>query len=168
MAHELLLSLSMYGSVAHPPVLKREPGAVAVPSGSPSNARKPAPGARRLLRVLVVEDNPDGREMLCLLLRMVGYEVVAARDGVEAVEVALRERPQAAVIDIGLPRLDGYAVAQRLRAALGPNIFLITHTSHGRPEDRQRALQAGFNVHLVKPVEPRELFAWLETASRRS
>ena len=131
-------------------------------------ARKPAPVPRRSLRVLVVEDNPDGREMLRLLLQMAGYDVRVARDGVEAVEVALRELPQAAVIDIGLPRLDGYAVAQRLRTALGPNIFLITHTSHGRPEDRQRALQAGFDVHLVKPVDPAELFAWLDAASRRS
>jgi two-component system, sensor histidine kinase len=119
------------------------------------------------LRVLVVEDNPDGREMLRLLLQTVGHDVVVARDGVEGVEVALRERPQAAVIDVGLPRLDGYQVAQRLRAALGPDIFLITHTSHGRPEDRQRALRAGFDVHLVKPVEPGELFAWLDTAARR-
>jgi CheY-like chemotaxis protein len=133
----------------------------------PASKRKPAPGARRL-RVLVVEDNPDGREMLCLLLQMVGYDVAVARDGVEAVEVALRERPQAAVIDIGLPRLDGYQVAQRLRAALGANVFLISHTSHGRPEDRQRALQAGFDVHLVKPVDPRELFDWLDRAARRS
>jgi DNA-binding response OmpR family regulator len=118
--------------------------------------------------VLVVEDNPDGREMLCLLLRMVGHQVAVARDGVEGVEVGLRERPDVAVVDVGLPRLDGYQVAQRLRAALGPSVFLIAHTSHGRPEDRQRALQAGFDVHLVKPVDPRELFAWLDAAARRS
>jgi CheY-like chemotaxis protein len=158
----------MYPSAAHTPVLEREPGASAAPLASPLLTRKPAPGARRPLRVLVVEDNPDGREMLRLLLQMVGYQVAVARDGPEGVEVALRERPQAAVIDIGLPRLDGYEVARRLRAALGPDIFLITHTSHGRPEDRQRALQAGFDVHLVKPVDPGELFAWLERAARRS
>jgi DNA-binding response OmpR family regulator len=132
------------------------------------NTRKQAPAARRRLRVLVVEDNADGREMLRLLLEMVGYEVKVARDGVEAVELALRDRPQAAVIDIGLPRLDGYEVAHRLRAALGPGVFLITHTSHGRPEDRQRALEAGFDVHLVKPLDPRELFAWLEAAASRA
>ena len=130
--------------------------------------RKQAPGARRRVRVLVVEDNRDGREMLRLLLQTAGYEVEVARDGVEGVELALRDRPQVAVIDIGLPRLDGYQVAQQLRAALGPKIFLITHTSHGRPEDRQRALQAGFDVHLVKPVDPGELFAWLETVASQA
>jgi CheY-like chemotaxis protein len=132
------------------------------------NTRKQAPATRRPVRVLVVEDNSDGREMLRLLLTMVGYDVAVARDGAEGVELALRDRPQVAVIDIGLPRLDGYQVARRLRAALGPNIFLITHTSHGRPEDRQRALEAGFDVHLVKPVDPGELFAWLETAAGQS
>jgi CheY-like chemotaxis protein len=156
----------MYPSLAHPPIQQREPGIP--PLTSPLNTRKPGVGARQPLRVLVVEDNPDGREMLRLLLQMVGHRVAVARDGVEGVEVALRERPEVAVIDIGLPRLDGYQVAQRLRAALGPGIFLITHTSHGRPEDRQRALQAGFDVHLVKPVDPGELFAWLDRAARRS
>lgn len=158
----------MSPAVAHPLGLKQPPGAP--PSLQPSTpiTRGPAPGARPPLRVLVVEDNPDGREMLSLLLRMVGHQVAVARDGVEGVEVGLRERPDVAVIDIGLPRLNGYQVAQRLRAALGPSVFLITHTSHGRPEDRQRALQAGFDVHLVKPVDPGELFAWLDAAARRS
>jgi CheY-like chemotaxis protein len=128
---------------------------------------KPAPDTRRQLRVLVVEDNADGREMLRLLLEMFGYEVEVARDGVEGVEMGLSDHPQAAVIDIGLPRLDGYQVARRLRAEFGPHIFLITHTSNGRPEDRERALRAGFDVHLVKPVDPRELRAWLETAARQ-
>jgi CheY-like chemotaxis protein len=131
------------------------------------NAHKQAPGARRPVRVLVVEDSRDGREMLRLLLEMVGYEVEVARDGVEGVELALRDHPRAAVIDISLPRLDGYQVARRLRATLGPDIFLITHTSHGRPEDRQRALEAGFDVHLVKPADPGELLACLETATGR-
>lgn len=158
----------MHPSIAHSLVLAREPGTSASPPALPASKRQPAPAARRRLRVLVVEDNPDGREMLRLLLQMVGYDVMVARDGVEAVEVAQRERPQAAVIDIGLPRLDGYQVAQRLRAAFGPSIFLISHTSHGRPEDRQHALQAGFDVHLVKPVDPRELFDWLDQAARRS
>jgi CheY-like chemotaxis protein len=131
------------------------------------NTREQAQGGRRQVRVLVVEDNADGREMLRLLLETVGYDVEVARDGVEGVEMALRDRPQAAVVDIGLQRLDGYQVAQRLRAALGDDIFLITHTSNGRPEDRQRALQAGFDVHLVKPVDPCELFASLEAGVRQ-
>jgi CheY-like chemotaxis protein len=158
----------MYASIAHAPVLDRESGALANLKLSPMNTRKQAPAAHRPVRVLVVEDNPDGREMLRMLLQTVGYEVEVARDGVEAVEMGLRDCPRVAVIDIGLPRLDGYQVARRLRGALGPNIFLITYTSNGRPEDRQRAFEAGFDVHLVKPVDPRELFDWLETAASQA
>jgi len=122
----------------------------------------------RPLRVLIVEDNPDGREMLRLLLELSGYQVLVAVDGLQGVEKAEREQPDVAVVDIGLPRLDGYQVAQRIRARLGSNIFLITQTSYGRPEDRRRALAAGFDVHLTKPVEPAELCRWLEKVARRS
>lgn len=115
----------------------------------------------RPLRVLIVEDNPDGREMLRLLLEIAGYEVEVAADGVRGVEMALRDHPDVAVVDIGLPRLDGYTVARRLRDALGREIFLITQTSYGQPEDRKRAFAAGFDVHLTKPVDPRELCGWL-------
>jgi CheY-like chemotaxis protein len=111
--------------------------------------------------VLIVEDNPDGRETLRLLLEMAGHKVEVAGDGLEGLEVALRDHPDAAVIDIGLPRLDGYALAQRLRAAFGPDIFLITHTSYGQPEDRRRAFAAGFDVHLTKPVDPHQLYECL-------
>jgi len=115
-----------------------------------------------------VEDNPDGREMLRLLLELAGYQVLVAEDGLQAVEQAEREQPDVAVVDIGLPRLDGYQVAQRIRARLGRHIFLITQTSYGRPEDRRRALAAGFDVHLTKPVEPAELCDWLEKVARSS
>ena len=121
----------------------------------------------RPLRVLIVEDNPDGREMLRIFLEMLGYEVLVADDGLEGVEKAVREQPDAAVIDIGLPRLNGYEVAQRIRASLGPRIFLITQTSHGRPEDRRRALASGFDVHLTKPVEPMELSRLLKDVASR-
>jgi CheY-like chemotaxis protein len=118
--------------------------------------------ATRTLRVLIVEDNADGREMLRLLLEMAGHKVEVARDGVEGLEVALRDHPDVAVTDIGLPRLDGYGLAERLRAVFGPDIFLIAHTSYGQPEDRRRAFVAGFNVHLTKPVDPHELRQWLD------
>jgi CheY-like chemotaxis protein len=83
------------------------------------------------------------------------------------VEKALQWHPDVAVIDIGLPRLDGYAVARRLRRELGRDLFLITQTGYGRPEDREQALAAGFDVHLTKPVDPVELLAWLDAAGRR-
>jgi CheY-like chemotaxis protein len=119
------------------------------------------------LRVLVVEDNPDGRETLRLLLELIGHDVVVASDGVDGVEKGLRWHPDVAVIDIGLPRLDGYEVARQLRRELGYSVFLITQTGYGQPEDRQRSLAAGFDVHLTKPVDPLELATWLQTAGRR-
>jgi CheY-like chemotaxis protein len=111
--------------------------------------------------VLIIEDNPDGRETLQLLLETQGYQVEAAGDGLEGVARALAWRPTIAVVDIGLPRLDGYGVACTLRALLGADIFLIALTAYGQPEDRRRALAAGFDVHLVKPVDWPELKRWL-------
>jgi CheY-like chemotaxis protein len=119
------------------------------------------------LRILVIEDNGDGREMLRLLLELVGYEVVASADGIDGVQKALEWRPDVAVIDIGLPRMNGYEVARRLRQNLGCEIFLITQTGYGRPKDRDEAIAAGFDVHLTKPVDPVELINLLEIVSCR-
>jgi CheY-like chemotaxis protein len=119
------------------------------------------------LRILVVEDNADGREMTRLLLELLGHEVLVAADGQEGVEKGLQWRPDVAVIDIGLPRLSGYEVARRLRRELGHEIFLITQTGYGRPEDRELAFAAGFDVHLTKPVDPVDLVNWLVAAGRR-
>jgi CheY-like chemotaxis protein len=134
--------------------------------GEGTDTRRTNHPGQRPWRVLLVEDNADGREMLGLLLEMRGYEVVVAADGLQGVAKALEHHPDVAVIDIGLPLLDGYQVAQRLRAELGDAIFLITLTSYCRPEDRDRACEAGFDVHLTKPVDPSELFSWLERAAR--
>jgi CheY-like chemotaxis protein len=119
------------------------------------------------LRILIVEDNADGRDMLRLLLELLGHEVTAAADGFEGVEKALDWHPDVAVIDIGLPRLDGYEVARRLRHEFGSEIFLITQTGYGQPEDRLQAFEAGFDVHLTKPVDPVEMITCLEAAGRR-
>jgi CheY-like chemotaxis protein len=108
-------------------------------------------------RVLVIEDNRDGRETLCTLLELVGFKVEVAADGAQGLNKALSHPPDAAIIDIGLPALDGYQVAQKLRSVFGRNILLIAHTGYGQPEDRRRALEAGFDVHLTKPVDFREL-----------
>ncbi|MBY0227672.1 MAG: response regulator, partial [Gemmataceae bacterium] len=107
--------------------------------------------------ILIVEDNRDGRESLAQLLKMLGHRVDTAEDGPAGVEAALSLRPEAALIDIGLPKLDGHAVAVRLRAELGAGVLLIALTGHSQPEDRQRALEAGFDAHLAKPVEVDEL-----------
>jgi signal transduction histidine kinase/ActR/RegA family two-component response regulator len=110
------------------------------------------------LQVLVVEDNLDGRESLRDLLELWGHEVELAGTGPEGIEKALALQPDVALIDIGLPGLDGNEVAQRIRTALGPErIALIAMTGYGQPEDRRRALQAGFDAYLVKPVDPADL-----------
>src|SRR6267378_518658 len=93
--------------------------------------------------VLIIEDNADGRESLRTLLQLLGYRVEVAMDGVQGVEKGLAMRPAAAIVDIGLPRLNGYKVAQRLRATLGNSVTLIAHTAYAQPADRVRALAAG-------------------------
>jgi CheY-like chemotaxis protein len=120
------------------------------------------------LRVLVVEDNGDGRETLRLLLELVGHEVRVAADGVEGVEQGLAWRPDVAIVDLGLPRLNGYDVARRLRRELADGIFLITQTGYCRPEDRRDALAAGFDIHLSKPADPATLVSLLEVGGRRA
>jgi PAS domain S-box-containing protein len=107
-------------------------------------------------RVLVIEDNDDAREMMRNLLRLLGHEVHEACDGASGVEQARRVRPDAALIDIGLPGIDGYEVARRIRADL-PGARLVAVTGYGQPEDRERALAAGFDEHLVKPLDPEQL-----------
>jgi signal transduction histidine kinase len=120
---------------------------VATTSGAVPGA---APGPRR---VLVVEDHDDAREMLVHLLRLDGHEAHEARDGREALEAARRLRLDAALVDIGLPGLDGYEVARRLRAAPDTaGLLLVAVTGYGLPEDRDRSQVAGFDEHLVKPV----------------
>ena len=103
-------------------------------------------------RILVVEDNEDLREGLASLLRQLGHDVVAAGDGEEGIEKAITERPEVALVDIGLPRLDGYGVARRIREVFGPGVFLVALTGYGLADDRRRALEAGFDEHLTKPA----------------
>jgi len=121
----------------------------------------------RSLRVLLAEDNPDGRATFCTLLKLLGHRVETAADGLRAIEKAFASHPDVVFIDIGLPRLNGYQVAQQLRAALGPDVFLIAYTAYNQPEDRQRAFTAGVDAYLVKPVDATELDHWLAVASRR-
>ena len=110
-------------------------------------------------RILLVEDNSDGREMLRTLLELQGHEVYEATDGQSAVDRALELRPHIAIVDIGLPGIDGYAVAARIRAGESGlhEMRLIALTGYGTEQDRRRAADAGFDVHLTKPVEPERL-----------
>jgi PAS domain S-box-containing protein len=126
-----------------------------------------APAPQTPLDLLLVEDNADGREMLRNLLELWGHRLEVAENGAEGLERALRNPPQAAVIDIGLPSLDGYEVARRLRAELGERCpYLIALTGYGQPEARQKSLDAGFDAHLVKPADPVALSRLLARVGR--
>jgi len=109
--------------------------AVAAPTseGEPAGGALPSPSRR----VLIIEDNVDTRETLRRLLEMDGHEVQEAADGAEGLEIALATRPDVVIVDIGLPRLDGYQVARRLRTALGRGPLLVAVTGYGQPEDRR-------------------------------
>jgi PAS domain S-box-containing protein len=121
-----------------------------------TEARVAPEGAAR--RVLIVEDNDDARETLRTLLELWHHTVGEAADGPSGIEAALRFQPDIAIIDVGLPGLDGYAVARYLRATVGARrTRLIALTGYGAPKDTQRAREAGFDAHLVKPVDPDRL-----------
>jgi signal transduction histidine kinase len=120
--------------------------------------RQPVPG-----KVLVIEDNADGREMLSALLSSYGYEVMQAENGMAGLAMAMASQPDIAIIDIGLPGISGYEVAQRLReSGTTRSMRLIALTGYGLEEDRQKAAQAGFDVHLAKPFDAARLFRALD------
>ena len=106
-------------------------------------------------RVLVVDDNRDAAESLGMVLSFAGYDVSIAFNGPEALELGTRDRPRAAIIDIGMPGMSGYEVARRMRLeAWGRNAVLIALTGWGQDEDKQAARASGFDDHLTKPVDP--------------
>jgi signal transduction histidine kinase/CheY-like chemotaxis protein len=113
------------------------------------------------LRVLVVDDNSDVAESIAMLLELQGHQVEIANDGPQALTAALRFAPEVVVLDIGLPGMDGYEVARRLRArpATKQPMLLIALTGYGREEDREQALAAGCDHHLIKPADLEELKA---------
>src|SRR5262249_20430867 len=114
--------------------------------------------------VLVVEDNPDTRNSLKTLLELLGYAVEVAADGVEGVERALALRPRVALVDFGLPRLDGCQVGRQLRAALGGGVLLGAYRAPGAPGARARAREAGFARYRVKPLDWSLFAPWLAEA----
>jgi signal transduction histidine kinase len=125
--------------------------------------KEAAPEAKRVARrILVVDDNKDSADSLALLLRFSGSEVEAAHDGVEAVAKAETFRPDVVLMDIGMPKLNGYDAARKIRQQpWGRTMVLIAQTGWGQGEDRRLAEEAGFNAHLVKPVEPATLIRML-------
>jgi CheY-like chemotaxis protein len=109
-------------------------------------------------RILVVDDNRDSADSLAMLLRLTGNEVQTAYDGIVGVEAAERFKPQVVLFDIGMPKLNGYDACRRIRReAWGKSLVLIAMTGWGQDEDRRRTLEAGFDAHMVKPVDPTAL-----------
>jgi signal transduction histidine kinase len=132
--------------------IMRLPGATR-PEGSNTPASALVPAAARPT-VLLIEDNDDGREMMATMLEAWDYTVLQAADGLAGVELARSGRAQVALVDIGLPGIDGYEVARRLRQLDATSaIKMIALTGYGLAEDQKRVLEAGFDLHLVKPVD---------------
>lgn len=106
-------------------------------------------------RVLLIEDHKDAREMLRMMLELAGHVVYEAADGASGLEVLNAERPDVGIIDIGLPRMDGYQVARRIRdLPHGRDMLLLALSGYGSPSDAKRSVEHGFDHHLVKPVDP--------------
>jgi len=125
-----------------------------VPLAAPLADRLPT----RARRILVVDDNRDSAGSLAVLLRMAGHETRTAFDGLEALEAASEFKPDVVLLDIGLPRLNGFEAAHELRQQpWGKKVLLIALTGWGQDEDRRKTRDAGFDAHLVKPVDQAQL-----------
>jgi CheY-like chemotaxis protein len=118
------------------------------------------------MRILVCDDNADAAEALRALLASDGHEVIALRDSRACLEKALEWVPEVAFLDVGMPGLTGYAVARQIRARFGRRILLVAVTGSGSQEDKTVAFEVGFDMHLVKPVQPAKLLSIAATRQR--
>ena len=115
-------------------------------------------------RIVIADDNEDSAQSFAMLLSFSGHEVKIAHDGAEALDAVRNFRPDVAFLDIGMPGLTGYEVAQAVRAEpWGSEVTLIAVTGWGQPDDKQRAHTAGFDRHLVKPIDPDEVDRLLDS-----
>jgi signal transduction histidine kinase len=145
------------------PLLAAQPGLVA----------KEPPDSKVVMverrRILVVDDNTDAAESLALLLQLAGHEVRVAHDGVETLAVAREFEPEVVLLDLGMPKMDGYETARRLRKEpYGQHATLVALTGWGQQRDRERTGEAGFDLHLVKPIAEFELFRAIGTTRSSS
>jgi CheY-like chemotaxis protein len=143
--------------IARLPVAER-----AFPAETPAPAQAASPSMNTACRILVADDNRDAATTLGTLLRMRGHDVRTAFDGQEACEVAADFRPDVVLLDIGMPRRNGYDAARQIRLEpWGQEVLLVALTGWGKDEDKQLSKEAGFDHHLVKPVDPQQLDAVL-------
>lgn len=121
----------------------------------PDTVSSPRALTAKALRILIVDDNQDAAEMLAMLLQFSGHETHQAHDGEEAVEATTKLQPDVILLDIGLPRLNGYEAARKIRERHEQPVrpLLVAVTGWGQDEDRRRTEEAGFDAHLVKPVD---------------
>ncbi|HEY6894446.1 MAG TPA: response regulator, partial [Rhodanobacteraceae bacterium] len=108
-------------------------------------------------KIVIVEDNTDVRELLRLKLRRLGHEVSGVSDGRDGVAEIVESKPDMALIDIGLPGIDGYQVARQVRSHMGDRVVLVAVSGFGQPEDKRKALEAGFDEHLTKPADVNDI-----------
>ena len=137
---------------------------VRLPIGNGAPANKDAPAGVALQtsrRILIVEDSSDTRDLLRELLQLCGHQIEVAESGVAALQVMESWTPEIALVDIGLPGMSGYELAKTIRSAVSSPIKLIALTGYGQPTDRQQAIEAGFDAHLIKPVKLDDLAALL-------
>jgi CheY-like chemotaxis protein len=121
------------------------------------------------MRVLVVDDHDDGATSMCRLLRVLGYDARQASDGLAGLEAAAEFRPDAVLLDIGMPKMNGYDVARRIRSETwGKGMRLIAMTGWGKASDKERANDAGFDGHLTKPVVLTDLTRALSTIATKT
>jgi CheY-like chemotaxis protein len=122
----------------------------------------PRSSSTRRRRVLVVDDHPDSAEASCLLLTLLGHEARAATNGVQALVEVERSHPDVVFCDISLPDISGYEIARTIRRRHGTELYLAALTGWAQPVDRERALAAGFDQHLVKPASARQMQAVMD------
>jgi signal transduction histidine kinase/ActR/RegA family two-component response regulator len=134
---------------------------VRLPAGSTRSDDVPSneePRARGTMKLLVVDDNPDVASSVAMFLELVGHDVRVAHDGDKAIQLAEEFRPQAMLLDLGMPGMDGYEVCRRIRSmSWAKDMRIIAITGWGQEEDRRQSAAAGFDAHLVKPVNPKTL-----------
>jgi two-component system, chemotaxis family, CheB/CheR fusion protein len=136
-----------------------------MPVASDSQPLEPQQKRRRLM---VIDDNKDAAESMSMLFELWGHDVICAYDGRAALETAAKYRPDAVFLDIGLPGMDGYEIAERLRELPeSAHTVLVAITGYGQDEDRRRSREAGIDHHLVKPVSPETLHELLDSLARK-
>jgi signal transduction histidine kinase/CheY-like chemotaxis protein len=131
------------------------------------STNQPSPATEAALRVLVVDDNHDVARMMALLLRAKKQIVQTAESGYAALEAIPTFQPEVVLLDIGMPGIDGFETLRRIREQFGSQLFVVAMTGWGQEADRQKALESGFNRHLVKPVDPKAMDELLREVPRR-